>query len=99
VAIRTYTWLNSYPPWLEFFPQEWQDNQSDEGFDVSRGMDYWGQFVNHRGVLHEPRARLLRRTGRMKYYPRRSECSVDALEDPLLKLFPNIRDMVRQQHS
>ena len=32
--ISSWTWLNSYPRWLAFFPKEWQDNLSEEKRNV-----------------------------------------------------------------
>jgi hypothetical protein len=88
-ALRTATWLNEYPRWLELFPQEWHDNMGPPYEEVGYGMGHWGQFVNARGCFNEKYGRILRRTGRFPFYPRDSWCSFRAMRAHLIRYLAN----------
>ncbi len=79
-VIATGTWLNSYPQWLELFPQEWMDNLGPPGVNVTWSMGYWGQFINARGTLNHRHANQFRQTGQIPYPHRTSRCGVEAME-------------------
>lgn len=74
------SWLNSYPKWLNYFPQEWIDNMSAPTENVGWHYGFWGQFITAKGTFNYKYGKILRETGRFPYYPRISHCSVEALE-------------------
>jgi hypothetical protein len=81
--LATGTWLNSLPKWLELFPQEWQDNLSDENTDVKWHYGFWGQFLTARGTFNYKYGKILRETGKLPFYPRTSNCSFEAMKKHL----------------
>jgi hypothetical protein len=82
-VLRTNTWLNSYPRWLELFPPQWRTNLSPPREDVTWAQASWGQFITSRGTFNYGHAKVLRRTGVLPYKPRRSWCSFADLEEYL----------------
>lgn len=78
-SLATTTWLNSYPPWLKLFPQEWTDSLGPEEKDVQWHYGFWGQFINAKGTFNFKLGRRLRETGELPFYPRKSSCSFSAL--------------------
>ena len=78
-SLATGSWLNSYPQWLELFPQEYLDNMEPEEEQVWCGLGFWGQFLTARGTFNAQRGRLLRETGRLPYPRRYSRCSFEAM--------------------
>lgn len=81
--IKTDTWLNSLPKWLEYFPEEWQDNLGPENKDVQWHFGFWGQFISAKGTFNHKYGQILRETGEFPFYPRSSRCSFTALEQYL----------------
>lgn len=79
-ALTTNTWLNSYPPWLQLFPQEWQDNLGPADESVGWSQGHWGQFVSARGTFNHRHGRMMRQTGELPFKPRCSHCTFAALE-------------------
>jgi len=77
----TETWLNSYPKWLKYFPQEWMDNMGPEIKDTLWHLGYWGQFLNARGAFNGKHARIMRETGEFPYWLRQSWCHVERLRE------------------
>jgi len=82
-SLATTTWLNSYPPWLAFFPREWHNHLGPEMTDIRWGMGFWGQFINGRGAFNHKHAAMFRATGRLPYWPRGSWCTFSALRKHL----------------
>jgi hypothetical protein len=78
-SLATGSWLNSYPRWLELFPQEYLDNMEPEEEQIWCGLGYWGQFLTARGTFDTQRGRLLRETGRLPYPRKYSRCSFEAM--------------------
>ena len=81
--LTTRSWLNSYPRWLEYFPEEWHRNLTEPNRDIQWHAGFWGQFVTARGTFHRRRAEELRRTGEFPYLPRGSFVSVAAMRKHL----------------
>lgn len=82
-GLQTSTWLNSYPRWLALFPKEWHDNLSADQTDVQWHYGFWGQFITSRGTFNFKSASHLRKTGRLLFYPRRSQCTFKAMKEHL----------------
>lgn len=82
-SLGTGSWLNSYPRWLELFPQEYMDHMGPEEQDVGCGLGHWGQFITARGTFNQKHADILRRTGRLPYHRRYAWCSFNALREHL----------------
>ena len=85
--LSTGTWLNSLPKWLELFPQEWLDNMGEESTDVRWHYGFWGQFITARGTFNYKYGKILRETGRLPFYTRKSECSFTAMRKHLKNNF------------
>ncbi|MFA5864771.1 MAG: hypothetical protein WC975_08790 [Phycisphaerae bacterium] len=81
--IRTKTWLNSLPRWLEYFPKEWLDRMSEEDVSVLWHLGFWGQFITARGTFNHKYGRMLRESGRLPFYPRFAYCSISAMRAKL----------------
>ncbi len=79
VNIQTGTWLNAHPRWLELFPQEWHDNMSEPNTDVAWHYGFWGQLISARGTFNDKIGDHIRATGKLRYYPRSSKCSLAAM--------------------
>ena len=78
-TLKTHTWLNSLPRWLELFPEQWQANLQPIETDVQWHYGFWGQFISAKGALNHRYALQLRQTGQMPFYPRGAKCSFYAL--------------------
>jgi len=89
--LYTGTWLNSLPRWLELFPQEWQDNLSPKNTDVQWHYGFWGQFITARGTFNYKYGELMRKTGKMPFYPRSSSCSFANMKKHLKEKY-NVSD-------
>ena len=83
VNIQTGTWLNAHPRWLELFPQEWHDNMSEPNTDVAWHYGFWGQLISARGTFNDKIGDYIRATGKLRYYPRSSRCSLAAMRQHL----------------
>lgn len=84
-SLVTNTWLNSYPRWLKFFPQEWHDSRVLTG-PVDRRPGWWYQFLNRRGAFNLKHASILWQTGEFPYPRQIAGCSFEALERHLRTL-------------
>ena len=83
--LMTGTWLNSYPPFLRFFPQEYtEQNMSLDHRGVRSGDGTWGQFVNARGCLNRKHATHFRQTGNPPYPRQTSWCTFESLRRHLV---------------
>lgn len=82
-TLKTGTWLNSVPKWLEYFPEEWKENMEPEWKDPQWHFGYWGQFISAKGTFNEKYANILRETGEFPFYPRSSRCSFAAMRKHL----------------
>ena len=83
-VVTSFTWLNSLPKFLRFFPESWQKNVSDihaEG--VYNNFGFLGQLVNASGMLNRKTADYLVRTGKLYYTPKRCRCTFDELREHL----------------
>ena len=74
-SLQTNTWLNSLPKWLEYFPEEWQQNLQPEDKNVFWHFGFWGQFISAKGTFNAKYGQILRDTGEFPFYPRKSKCS------------------------
>jgi len=83
----TETWLNSYPKWLEYFPEEWTDNMSEPDKDVMWHFGFWGQFITSRGVFNHRLGNQLRETGVFPFSPRSSRCRVEVMREHIEKMY------------
>ena len=79
----TNSWLNSYPRWLAWFPDEWQRNLGEPNRDIRWHGGYWGQFLTARGTFHYRRGEILRQTGEFPYALRSSFASIEAMRRKL----------------
>ena len=79
VRLGTFTWLNSYRRFLDFFPPEWSQNMGEENHNVGWGYGHWGQFISARGTYNRRHGDYLRQTGKMPFYPKRSSCRISVL--------------------
>ena len=84
-VLKTGTWLNSVPKWLELFPPEWTTGLGPVNTSVGWHYGFWGQFVSAQGTLNVKYARYLRETGLFPFYPREGRCSFAALRRHLAK--------------
>lgn len=78
-TLKTGTWLNSFPKWLELFPAEWQTSLGPINPSVGWHYGFWGQFVSAKGTLNVKYAQHLRDTGAFPFYPREGRCTFAAL--------------------
>jgi hypothetical protein len=74
-SLRTETWLNSLPKWLEYFPEEWKHNMKKESKNVQWHFGFWGQFISAKGTFNAKYAQRLRDCGDFPFWPRESRCS------------------------
>lgn len=81
--LRTYTWLNSHPKWIEFFPDEWKKNMSRPDNEIWNNLGYWGQLITARKTFNSKTAEYIRMTCELKYKPRSSWCSFNAMRQHL----------------
>ncbi len=81
--IRTGTWLNENPKWLEYFPREWMDNMEAPLENVQWHYGFWGQFISARHTFNAKYGDILRKTGRLPFYPRVSNCSIAAMREKI----------------
>ncbi len=77
--LTTTTWLNSLPKWLEYFPEEWQQNLGDEDRNIRWHFGFWGQFISAKDTFNWKYAKIARETKQLLFYPRHSFCSFEAL--------------------
>lgn len=84
-TLKTNTWLNSLPKWLEYFPEEWQKNLGPEDKNVLWHFGFWGQFISAKGTFNAKYAQILRDTGEFPFYPRASRCTFAVLKKHLKK--------------
>lgn len=84
-TLSTTTWLNSYPRWLDLFPQQWHNNLSHQNDFVDWSQSSWGQFVTARGTFNHKHARMFRETEELPFKSRSSWCSFSNLDKHLRK--------------
>lgn len=83
-VVTSFTWLNSLPKFLRFFPEIWQKNVSDIHAErVYNNFGFLGQLVNSSGMLNRKTADYLVRTGKLLYTPKRCRCTFDELREHL----------------
>jgi hypothetical protein len=83
--IETTTWLNSYPKWLHYFPEEWNNNMSEPDDDVMWHYGFWGQFITKRGLFDARLGKRLRETGAFPFLPCHSACSIASMKEHVFK--------------
>jgi hypothetical protein len=81
--LRTYTWLNSHPKWLDLFPDEWKNNMSGPDNEIWNNLGYWGQLITARKTFNSKTAGYIRTNCELKYKPRASWCSFNAMREHL----------------
>ena len=81
--LGTSTWLNSHPKWLALFPQEWMDNMGPVDNDVRWSGNFWGQFVNSKGIFNKKYGDIMRKTGEFPFKSRYSWCTFEPLKKHL----------------
>lgn len=84
-TLRTGTWLNSVPKWLEFFPQEWMDNMLEPVNDIYGNLGSWGQILTARKTFNFKTGEYIREHLEMPFKPRTSWCSFDVMKTHLEK--------------
>lgn len=80
---RVFSWLNSSPLWLKYFPEEFIAGRGPEMTDIRWHYGFWGQFINARGLFNRRNAELFRATGNMPYAMREAYCSFAAMRQHL----------------
>jgi len=83
-TLRTVTWLNDLPRFLDCFPASWRDHLGLPDPDVQWHYGYWGQFLNARGCLNETLAERCRSRGDLPYGTRASWCTLSDLDRHLV---------------
>ena len=80
--LATGSWLNSFPPFLEFFPEDWVGAEPPSR---SMGIYFgsWGQFVARDGGFHRRNAERFRLTGEVPYPSRKGRCGISDLTEHL----------------
>ena len=89
-VLRTYTWLNSHPRWLELFPDEWKNNMSTPDNEIWNNLGFWGQLITARKTFNHKTAGYIRTNCELKYKPRPSWCSFSAMRKHLEKFIRTI---------
>lgn len=84
---RVFSWLNSVPKWLEYFPAEFTENREPANTDIRWHYGFWGQFIDARGLFNKWNAERFRATGTMPYSTRESFCSFTAMRQHLRNHF------------
>lgn len=74
-TLYTFTWLNSHPRFLSFFPEEWEMNLGEPHPGILANLGFLGQFLNAEGALNRKTADLFLATGELPFKPRKSHCS------------------------
>lgn len=87
-ALRTGTWLNSVPQWLDFLPAEWIDNMGEPHMDISGNLGSWGQIITARKTFNFKTGEHIRAHLEMPFKPRTSWCSFAAMKRHLKSLQP-----------
>ncbi|MCF7854056.1 MAG: hypothetical protein K9N51_04600 [Candidatus Pacebacteria bacterium] len=82
-TLYTFTWLNSRQQWLDYFPAEWTENLSEPDDNVWDNLGYWGQIITARKTFNRKTGEHIRKTGELRYKPRRSHCSFSAMRQHL----------------
>ena len=73
------TWLNRFEPFNALFPTSWAESFVLTRYYATYG--WWGQYMDHRGAFHSPRAERVRRDGWHPYPAGRAECRLcEAIE-------------------
>lgn len=78
IHAATGTWLNSFPPFLVFFPPEWAASANPSAAQFP-GTGLWGQFYDRRGRFHRKNAEYYRQTGTFRYLPMNCRCRIETL--------------------
>lgn len=74
-TLYTFTWLNSHPRFLHFFPEEWRGNLGEPHPGIFANLGFLGQFLNAEGALNRKTADSFLATGELPFRPRKSNCS------------------------
>lgn len=83
--IESGSWLNSFEPFLQFFPDEWRRSRSaPTGPTYTCGL--WGQFITRTGAFHRRNGAFLRRTGEFPYPSVVCRCRIDTLRGHLAQI-------------
>lgn len=91
-TLRTFTWLNDRPRWLELFPEEWHNNLDEPSLEIFGNYGFWGQVITARGMLNEKVGEYVRLNCELKYKPRKSHCSFWAMRKHLNKYIKTGRE-------
>jgi hypothetical protein len=79
VRVTCGSWLNSFPPFLQFFPPSWAASASAPS-RLGHTYGWWGQMIDRTGGLHRRNAEHLRQTGSFPYACVRCGCSMEELD-------------------
>ena len=75
------SWLNSFQPFLDFFPPAWSASAQPRILVYSQG--WWGQFTDRKGAYQKKNGEHLRRTGAFPFVSLGCTCSVPAIKGHL----------------
>ncbi len=82
-GVYTFSWLNSNPRFLAFFPKEWRENLGTPNLEIYANLGFLGQSLDGLGELNRRNADEFLKTGKLPYPPRASHCSAEALKKHL----------------
>jgi hypothetical protein len=72
------SWLNTFPPFLQFFPHAWAASAS-EARPLGYHYGWWGQCIDRTGGFHRRNGEHLRRTGQFPYPCVHCSCALSEL--------------------
>lgn len=85
VQVRCGSWLNSFAPFLAFFPEAYAQSAQPRPLVYSKG--WWGQFIDRAGSFHRRNGERLRATGRFPFASLTCACGVEDLKKHLKARF------------
>lgn len=86
-TLYTASWLNSFPPFLRYFPEDWQKNLAmTPAGPFGPTLGWQGQFINRFGLLNKSMASKFLSTGVLPYARLESRASFAAVEEHLSQM-------------
>lgn len=83
--VRCGSWLNSFAPFLAFFPEAYAKSAQARPLVYSKG--WWGQFIDRAGNFHRRNGEQLRATGRFPFESLTCACGTADLKKHLKEKF------------
>lgn len=85
-SVHCGSWLNSFKPFLDFFPPEYAASAKPPG-DLRYHYGWWGQFMDRTGGFHRRNGQHVRATGTFPFPCVGCQCSLKALRVHLKERF------------